>query len=284
MAPLEVQAPQADTVRLDRGHDNLEPEAERASGSLPALTQAPRATPFLEAVPQDPPEKTAKLPSRKLSPVITEAEERVWPDATPDVEVLRPTSRYAPSSRILVEGPALGDEALPDTELRQRQAAAGKRSWLTWTLVACAVLGAVVGALYMTGPTQSAPPAASAPVPVPTPVVVEKASPPAPPVEPVAAPEPAPAPSNQAVAPETAAVADERPAPKAITKGVLEIVAMPYAKVTLSGRNLGDVQGKKRVSLAPGTYVLTFTHPKRSDSRQATVKAGRTEIVEFSAF
>ena len=277
-AALETPALHADTVRLERADDPPAGESEHASGSLPALTQAPRATPFLEAVPEAKPEKTAKQPSRKLSPVISQADRPAWPDATPDAEVSRPT----PSSRVLVDEAALADEALSHSARREPLPAAAPRSRWAWALVVCALVGAVVATLYTLGPAKDA---LRAQVPPPAPAVVApEPSPPPPAADPEGPPSPTPAPVNAEAAVEATPVAEERPAPKPATRGVLEIIARPYAQVTLSGRSLGDVQGKKRVSLAPGTYILTFTHPKRSDSRPATVKAGRTETVEFSAF
>jgi|CXWL01.1.fsa_nt_gi serine/threonine-protein kinase len=270
----------ADTVRLDRSDEHLR-ASDNASGPLPVINEGPRATPSIDA-PAAQVEKTAKLPSRKLSPVISEAEERVWPDSSPDVEVLRPTSRYAPSSRILVDDNSLGGAEVVATELKHRKLKEPARGWVPWVLAGCAVLGTGLGVIYAWVPAST--PVIAVEKAALAPPVAQKAEkelpPPTPAVVPVAQP-------TVAALPTTPVIAADITAPKAAAtaaKGVLEIVATPYAQVTLSGKNLGDVQGKKRLTLSPGTYGLIFSHPKRTESKTVVVKAGRTETAEFSAF
>ncbi len=58
---------------------------------------------------------------------------------------------------------------------------------------------------------------------------------------------------------------------------------MPYATVLVNGKRLGDVQGPGTFKLAPGSYELTFKHPKGSKTESITIAPNETLTREFRA-
>lgn len=292
----------ADTVKINRTDELWQAAKELASAPLPQVNDAPLATPppELSASVEKPVEKTAKLPSRNLSPVIAEVQAQPWPGPEQDVKVSRPESHVETSSRILVDEAALRTPDVEPTQLKPKVAPAKPQSTSTAVVWGTLITAAILGTAYALWPQPNQPaptvPAVVTPAPAERAAVaaavepVSPLSPPSPvasPAEPptAAPPAPAPEPLGPAVVAtknvDAVSAASTKPAP---SKGILEIVATPYAHVTLAGKDYGAVQGKKRLTLSPGTYGIIFSHPKRTETQTVTVKAGRTEVASFSAF
>jgi serine/threonine protein kinase len=90
-----------------------------------------------------------------------------------------------------------------------------------------------------------------------------------------AAPMPTPAPVDPAPEPPPAQVVP--------AQGSLVVRAMPYATVLVNGRPLGEVQGRRTFKLAPGSYEITFKHPKGSKTESITIEPNATLTREFRA-
>ncbi|GMT96047.1 hypothetical protein KH5H1_01660 [Corallococcus caeni] len=65
--------------------------------------------------------------------------------------------------------------------------------------------------------------------------------------------------------------------------GSLQVKANPYATVFLSGKRLGDVQGRATYKLPAGTYTLTFRHPSGEKTFTVVVPANGAVTQEFRA-
>ena len=65
--------------------------------------------------------------------------------------------------------------------------------------------------------------------------------------------------------------------------GLLTVNAVPFARVSLSGRSLGMVSGKKSFRLAPGPYEVDLKHPSEHVVRSVTILAGDERQVWLTA-
>ena len=121
-------------------------------------------------------------------------------------------------------------------------------------------------------PTPTERPAAVAVAPQPVDDATAQKKEPAPPLDSPVKPAAAAAPKTEAKAP-----------PTVVKKtGTLSLRAVPFATVTVQGRKY-EVTGVKTMSLPVGTYEVTFSHPRKTDKQQATVKQNETTQLSFSA-
>jgi hypothetical protein len=136
------------------------------------------------------------------------------------------------------------------------------------------------------GSSQGTAPIVAAPTEPASPATTAAVPPAAPESSPQAAPEAGtPArtgPLAATLTPEPAAPA-VRTVPAAPAQGSLVVRAMPYATVLVNGRQLGEVQGRRIFKLAPGSYQLTFQHPKGSKTESIIIEPNGTLTREFRA-
>jgi len=129
----------------------------------------------------------------------------------------------------------------------------------------------------------------------PAPVVATRIEAAPPPVA-VMPPEPAPAEVIAAAAPavveppvaEAVVLIDAGPpivaaGARAPPMGVVELRAVPYATLTVDGRESGEVQGSRRLRLSAGTHELVLTHPQLTKRERVVVKGGQTSAISFDA-
>jgi serine/threonine-protein kinase len=65
--------------------------------------------------------------------------------------------------------------------------------------------------------------------------------------------------------------------------GRLTVHAIPFARVTVRGKSLGEVLGTKTFRLAPGTYEVQLTHLTDRVVRSVTIRGGAESHVELNA-
>ncbi len=160
-----------------------------------------------------------------------------------------------------------------------------KKSLLPWIIVACLSVGLVGGLTIAVQQSKRAkPPVAVVPVPAPEkkPVEVAVASP-----VPVPMPVPVPVPirpeaEEPVIKPNAPAAAEAKPVVEAAkAKGFLQIEAIPYGTLFINNKMFADIEGARKIPLAPGTYALKFEHPKQVKSDSVTIKSGQTSVVKF---
>jgi len=66
-------------------------------------------------------------------------------------------------------------------------------------------------------------------------------------------------------------------------KGTLTLRATPYATILVNGKSHGEAVGQRVLKLAPGSYELTFQHPKKSETKRFTLEPNGTVKLEFRA-
>ncbi len=107
-----------------------------------------------------------------------------------------------------------------------------------------------------------------------------------PPVPPVGMPTPPampvpPPPSLEARAPTPAPRPEERAVPP-VVPGFLVVKVQPWGKLFVDGKLLGDVEGSRRVPLAPGSHTVRLVNGKKSRSWTADIESGKTTFREHS--
>ncbi len=272
----------------------LQERARSRSGVQPPVGAEPTApspvradvAPAPEAVPEAPPprESTAVLPGRPAS------SERVERLSVPEDSLVSASTLVlsrdgkgsgAPVAAAVAPPPASAPAQARDSRARPAVVAASPVEesppvpspavpprgrmpvWVGAGVGLVALLGGA--ALWLRAP--SVPPEAPAPTAV-------RAEPPpaevAPPVE-----MPAPAPSPEPVTP--------APAPVVQPKGTLTVQAVPYADVYVDDKLVKrELQQPWSLSLAPGTYQLTFKHPARTLTLPITITANEKLVKKFN--
>ncbi len=195
--------------------------------------------------------------------------------------------RYEPTVALRTPAPAPVEPVTAGSEAPARSRRIGV--WAGLGLLT-ALAGVGILSLVRSGPQEPQPvPAVSrAADPVVTPPSGAADPPPVPAPQPQASPDAgtealaaAPAPTNPQ--PETPSQPETPPVQVAPAQGSLVVRAMPYATVLVDGRQLGEVQGRRTFKLAPGSYQLTFQHPKGSKTERITIEPNGTLTREFRA-
>ncbi len=65
--------------------------------------------------------------------------------------------------------------------------------------------------------------------------------------------------------------------------GTLVLHVLPYARVSIDGESIGDVEGTRRLSLPAGRHRIHFEHPKRTKTAVVTVEPGRETEYKFQS-
>jgi len=182
-------------------------------------------------------------------------------------EAFAPTS--TPASRRSSAATAPGRQSVvtqaPAEEMRVLAAEIGaRRRRAMLALLGAAVVVGVGGIAFLAGRTESrsepAPPATAAippGLPVPPPPTLEARAPiPPPPARPEAPPPAAP--------------------------GFLVVKAQPWGRLFVDGKALGDVEGSRRVPLAPGSHSVRLVNGKKSRPWTVEIESGKTVSREHS--
>jgi serine/threonine-protein kinase len=88
-------------------------------------------------------------------------------------------------------------------------------------------------------------------------------------------------PARRAVAP-TRVVKQGEPGPKSTEPGTLKLLILPWAKVSIDGKDVGTTP-LAPVSLSPGRHTVRMTHPGfRPLTRRVEIRSGRTTRLEVN--
>ena len=290
----EYESDHRQTMPLPRVEEDvsaLENEHELAHAPTMAVDHARRVPQTMTATPTEQQlVEAGVLPEREGTATQLAGAAKVGTEPMVDVRPLAPASVIADPAPELAKTSPWG-EATPDPGA----SSAVQKARTPWVM-----LGAAAGALVLVvaalafsrddAPVQVTPAVVKAPVvevPVEKPHAVMAAGG-AP--EPVAVPEVAPPPVRQpkddarpvpAAAP--TAAAEAAPASARPATGRLIIRATPYATVKLGSRGLGDVEGVREFSVAPGTYLLVLEHRQWRHSQRVVVPRSGSLKVSFDA-
>jgi serine/threonine protein kinase len=202
-------------------------------------------------------------PSGSISPVLDE--EALAPTRTPANR--RSSAATAPGLRqsVVTEAPA------EEMRVLAAQIGARRRRTMLATLGLAVLLG--VGAIaFFAGRTDSRPEPSPPERPGPTGPLA--AVPPVPPRAPEAPEAPAP---TSPQPPRTEATATPPAAP-----GFASLKAQPWGRLFVDGKYLGDVEGTRRVPLAPGTHTLRLVNGKKAKAWTVDIESGKTVSREHS--
>lgn len=64
----------------------------------------------------------------------------------------------------------------------------------------------------------------------------------------------------------------------------MQLDARPWAQVKIDGRSIGEVQGKKVLSLPAGVHRVEFVHPRLKSVREVELSLGTEPVLTFDAF
>ena len=195
------------------------------------------------------------LPSGRGAPLVPE-DEAFAPTRTPANR--QSSSATAPGARQSVVTQA------PAEEMQALAAAIGARRRVVLALVGVAVVAGVGGIAFLAGRTGSRSDVGS-PAPSSAPGIAREAAP-----APVPAP-PAPPPPRA----EEAATAPAAP-------GFLVVKAQPWGKLFVDGKFLGDVEGTRRFSFAPGSHSVRLVNGKKVRPWTVEIESGKTVSREHS--
>ncbi len=232
--------------------------------------------------PQTAAARALKRPSRKLEPLPVNPTNSASVDPEPNI-IVRP-SAMLPSPVEVLTG---SQSATPSAETDEVPPIAQK-SYVPLMIGLGVLIALLAGGLFLVLHENGKEPVAvvQEPPPVEAPVVEAKQPEPEvkPPPEPVAE-KVADTPKTDDVAPPAVKTETKAPptmAPAAKKLGTLSLRAVPFATVTVQGRQY-EVTGVKTLPLPVGTYEVVFTHPKKTEKQRATVKVNETTPLSFSA-
>lgn len=276
-------------VRTDSAEDAL------VSASTLVLSRDKAGAEEKKAAPSEPlpPRSTLPLPSTPLS----SRDSRPMPTVSPAGQGSEPKPETSSSTPVPTEAPVRVAQVMPTVTAEPAPAGAKRGGKGLWVGVGAAALVLIGGAAALVLPSKQ---------PAPAPVVTEPAAPvreqiPSKASETQGVAAPSATGSTTPAVPGAGAVAAVTPpaetapaqtgapgqtpegqvpaAPVAVAKGTLTIKAVPYADVYLDGRLIkSELQRPMDIPLAPGTYKLTFKHPKRTQSFDVTIEAnGRVQ-------
>ena len=215
------------------------------------------------------------------------------PTVAPAEQGSEPKPATASSTPTPTEAPVRVAQVMPTVAANPAPAEAKQGGKGLWVSVGAAALVLIGGAAALVLPSkkESAPPATVTEL-APTVTVPERtpgkasetqvaAAPPSPgPTAPAATTPPSESAPSQTGAPgqtpagQVPATASTTPpaAPVVEARGTLTVKAAPYADVYLDGKLIkSELQRPMELQLAPGTYKLTFKHPKQTESHTVTI-------------
>lgn len=82
---------------------------------------------------------------------------------------------------------------------------------------------------------------------------------------------------------DAASAAKNKPVPVPVPLVTLEIRAVPYALLTIDGRDWGEVIGTRRLRLSAGVHELTLKHPRTSRDERVLLRPGESQTISFTA-
>jgi hypothetical protein len=148
-----------------------------------------------------------------------------------------------------------------------------RRMWVA--VLGLAVLIGVGGIAFFAGRTDSRPDSPDRGSPA-APVVAAPALPsvPPPPTAPAAVKAPAPVPPP--------VLHQEPPAPPAAAPGFLVVKAQPWGRLFVDDKFIGNVEGSRKVPLAPGSHTVRLLNGKKAWPSKVEIEPGKTVTREHN--
>jgi hypothetical protein len=213
------------------------------------------------------PQTRPDLPGRLLQQTLPSGSGALVPEEEAFAPTRTPASRESSAATAPGGRQSVVTQA-PAEEMRVLAAEIGaRRRRALLALLGVAVVLAVGSIAFLAGRTESgsdvgpvAPPGA-APIPPALPV-------PPPPTLGARAPTPPPRP--------------EEPATPPAAPGFLVVKAQPWGKLFVDGKAFGDVEGSRRVTLAPGSHTVRLVNGKKVRPWTVEIESGKTVSREHS--